>query len=613
MPADGEIKPTTIQRLAIGLHYVALLSLLGAVLLPDCVLLFALAVAAVAGWQPLGLLLRGRGGYVARVMLVLGCCLYIAGAEELHDLPRVGEDGALVAVGLPLAWLICLLTIPEGMVFSFPLGLLGCINAAVRLPADTRAWPGLIGLATAALLASGALFYLDGLKHPAGGRSLLGRASVWRFSPHLAVALLAAALMSTTANWFGTQAGWLVSRLPAGAESGICELVSAPPAFTGRRICRVRAQHGPLPHYLAERVYDDYQSGAWIKGEPCISSPVYGLDGQPATGLETFRCQIEMLDTRGKPLVPFRVIKQKSGPPGGQAGSGTPWFHFSEWLPDEGLASEPPPAKQWLQLGELPKLRERSELLCRGTTSDLGRTLAIANYLRQRGRYDASQPFRTFTEMDPVEEFLFHGGQGWCVHFASAATLMLRAVGVPARFVTGYVVSGTTEIAADVLDRDGHAWCEAYVQSERGARWVIVDPSITPGGDLPTAAGLSRLLVGMLLAAAALGVLVYTMLTTGNRQLRQEADTDLGKPEREQVEAIYQRVVRAFARQGCHCPPSLTPREFASTVVPAAHRLDAGIVVEAFERVRYMGYARLGRERLAALRAAQRRLLAARL
>ncbi|MBO5987577.1 MAG: transglutaminase domain-containing protein, partial [Lachnospiraceae bacterium] len=45
---------------------------------------------------------------------------------------------------------------------------------------------------------------------------------------------------------------------------------------------------------------------------------------------------------------------------------------------------------------------------------------------------------------DPIEYFLNHPRKGYCTHYASAATLLLRSVGVPARYVTGYIVTAAS-------------------------------------------------------------------------------------------------------------------------------------------------------------------------
>lgn len=80
---------------------------------------------------------------------------------------------------------------------------------------------------------------------------------------------------------------------------------------------------------------------------------------------------------------------------------------------------------------------------------------------------------------DPVEYFLSKSHKGFCNHFASAGVLMLRQLGIPARFASGYIVKSNsfskTEknwYEADVPDRSKHALAEIYLD---GLGWIPVE------------------------------------------------------------------------------------------------------------------------------------------
>lgn len=83
---------------------------------------------------------------------------------------------------------------------------------------------------------------------------------------------------------------------------------------------------------------------------------------------------------------------------------------------------------------------------------------------------------------DAVEYFLITGKKGYCIHFASAGALILRELGIPARYVYGYVAkSGSLQksgegYTASVLDSYAHAWVEIYLDNYG---WVPVE--MTPG------------------------------------------------------------------------------------------------------------------------------------
>lgn len=65
---------------------------------------------------------------------------------------------------------------------------------------------------------------------------------------------------------------------------------------------------------------------------------------------------------------------------------------------------------------------------------------------------------------DSIYNFLFNTGEGYCVQFSSAAVLLLRAVGVNARYVTGFSSrSAANDGFRYIYDNASHAWCEVYL------------------------------------------------------------------------------------------------------------------------------------------------------
>jgi transglutaminase-like putative cysteine protease len=118
-------------------------------------------------------------------------------------------------------------------------------------------------------------------------------------------------------------------------------------------------------------------------------------------------------------------------------------------------------------------------------TGEPGKITTVIDWLRAGHRY-ASRPPAVPAGGDPVQDFIFNQTEGHCELFASAAVLMLRAAGVPARYVTGFrggewnAVGGYVAVRAD----RAHAWAEAFLP-ETG--WVRVDA--TPPGPSPPPAG----------------------------------------------------------------------------------------------------------------------------
>jgi transglutaminase-like putative cysteine protease len=120
------------------------------------------------------------------------------------------------------------------------------------------------------------------------------------------------------------------------------------------------------------------------------------------------------------------------------------------------------------------------------------RALALAQQLRARAADDAAYArlaldwFRDNglryslepepTSLDSVDSVLFDTKRGFCGHFASSYAMMMRAVGIPARVVTGYLGGEYNPIGGYWIVRqsDAHAWTEVWLEP-RG--WTRVDPT----------------------------------------------------------------------------------------------------------------------------------------
>ncbi len=107
-------------------------------------------------------------------------------------------------------------------------------------------------------------------------------------------------------------------------------------------------------------------------------------------------------------------------------------------------------------------------------------TAAVTGYLAKTCSYTLT-PGKTPQGRDFTDYFLFENHKGYCVHFATAAVVMLRAMGVPARYAEGFIVTNEDYKNAqggwaDVRDNRAHAWVEIY---QPGFGWQPVEA--TPG------------------------------------------------------------------------------------------------------------------------------------
>ena len=74
--------------------------------------------------------------------------------------------------------------------------------------------------------------------------------------------------------------------------------------------------------------------------------------------------------------------------------------------------------------------------------------------------------------VDQVVYFLTIAKEGVCQQYAASGTLMYRMFGIPARYTTGYSVSGEAGVRTEVMNTQAHAWVEIYLD---GIGWVAVE------------------------------------------------------------------------------------------------------------------------------------------
>ncbi|MDE2203134.1 MAG: DUF3488 domain-containing protein [Burkholderiaceae bacterium] len=75
-----------------------------------------------------------------------------------------------------------------------------------------------------------------------------------------------------------------------------------------------------------------------------------------------------------------------------------------------------------------------------------------------------------------IDDFLFRTHRGFCEHYAGSFVFLMRAAGVPARVVVGYLGGEVNAMSGDIIVRqsDAHAWAEVWLA---GRGWVRVDPT----------------------------------------------------------------------------------------------------------------------------------------
>jgi hypothetical protein len=164
----------------------------------------------------------------------------------------------------------------------------------------------------------------------------------------------------------------------------------------------------------------------------------------------------------------------------------------SERNPNAPQAGEDPP-RGWRRdlLLEIPEtIRPQIESIARPLVEHVPaenvarRAHVLGSYLRDSGKFGYTLRIMPVDPtLDPVVDFLVNRKEGHCEFYASALTLLLRSVGIPARMVNGFKGGDWNDFAQvmNVRQKHAHSWVEAYVgdDSEGHPLWLTLDP--TPG------------------------------------------------------------------------------------------------------------------------------------
>lgn len=115
-----------------------------------------------------------------------------------------------------------------------------------------------------------------------------------------------------------------------------------------------------------------------------------------------------------------------------------------------------------------------AEELYRQSGSDENYISSILAYYRNNNFYYSLQP--PGLNDNPVEDFMLNTRKGYCEHYASSFTMMMRLAGLPARVIVGYQGGEWNEQGDYMIVRqsDAHAWSEVWLDEEG---WVRIDPT----------------------------------------------------------------------------------------------------------------------------------------
>ncbi len=259
------------------------------------------------------------------------------------------------------------------------------------------------------------------------------------------------------------------------------------------------------------------------------------------------------------------------------------------------------------------------------------RLACLQNWLQRHFEY--SLDLRLEPGADPIIQFLTKYRHGHCEFFAAAGVLLLRSLGIPARYVTGIVCAEGGRDGNYWLARkkDMHAWVEAFDPATGNWHWL--DP--TPGAGRPqprTEMGLARIAGNSLalfwraiLAEAKRGyvaeaiitffagagklfwwffwhpvrspalVVIVSLLVWGGRRLRKHhgrGGASALHPARQELQGCLRLIEKRLSHMGCVRQPQWTVRELGAHLA-AAPQATAGaawreLLLE-YENLRYRG------------------------
>ncbi|HPT96670.1 MAG TPA: transglutaminase domain-containing protein [Armatimonadota bacterium] len=262
---------------------------------------------------------------------------------------------------------------------------------------------------------------------------------------------------------------------------------------------------------------------------------------------------------------------------------------------------QPPEEGHWIQIPvSVAPVRELALTIAGKERTPYARAEAIADYLRAHCRYSLSVPSAPRDE-DPIVHFLTTGRKGACDLFAGATAVLCRALGIPTRLVTGYLL---TELDDDgtylVRERDAHAWVEIYTEPYG---WIPFDP--TPGNNTPAGspsgrewqAGWSKLSPrGLTFLAEALLLGILGAVVAGARGKRRHEDASIRFRPRAsdahgETQHAYHQACRHLARRGVPRQVGQTAEEYLAVVresgLPEEIRVSMEALTDLFEQACY--------------------------
>lgn len=479
-----------------------------------------------------GLFSFRHGGTALACLLALGLGYCFQDGRALQQLCQLAYQLSLV-YDRAYGWGVLILseTARESAVFDWPVGILALLTALTVsrcISRQTSVWlPVLTGLLPLALCivvtdtVPGTKYLLCFL---AVVILLILTTSVRRENPGqglqltLAAALpvvlgLTALLLAAPQETYVNRAADLqeqirtaTQKIPSLMESGMNQLASRfqsdPPArvdltglgprlpFTYTVMEVTAPSDGTL--YLRGRDYDSYDGRGWTASQK-RQEPFSSAEGASETLTIRTSNRKEQLFL---PYYPQNEVLLAAGRAENSSGA-LEYTIPRTTLPENWRQLAYTPAAygndKWPQYCTLPEetrraARELLEGLFDSGATHTARADIIAALVTDAAEYDLDPGKMPSDAPDFALWFLQEADSGYCVHFATAATVLLRAADVPARYVTGYMLRTRAGETVTVTEEDAHAWAEYYEPNLDC--WIPLE--VTPGTETEVPATQTR-------------------------------------------------------------------------------------------------------------------------
>ena len=284
--------------------------------------------------------------------------------------------------------------------------------------------------------------------------------------------------------------------------------------LSGAIAIRLETRNGASPPaYLREASYFGYHSQAWYAGGSQndfldVPSTVNGgsdyelLPGKSGSNVVSIACYLTGRSSEFKApqdLLPLptscsrlekissAVVSIQKNLTGAVLAAGPGLFIFDARYGGARTIDSPPNTNwDWnVPTNELPALKQAIAEMKISDTNFEEEELAVARFFAEKFSYSTWQKADKYSpsSQTPLARFLLQTRSGHCEYFATATVLLLRVLGIPARYAVGYYVHESTgDNHYVVRERDAHAWCLAW--NEKSKTWQDFDT--TPGSWVAT-------------------------------------------------------------------------------------------------------------------------------